>query len=195
MSNQRDSAVALALAKKLVRVIGEMYPERDQRIDWEQLLSLVATPSPRQALSVTMHPWMVAMYGVNSLPYWIAVERANAGMIIELLQRFVNYTMMVNAMIIIMRDAAAAIRTYGWLQGNIGNSAEGFCILGAISYVHQDGNIIHRCAVLDALRNKVQTYLGRPETIPLSVWNDAPGRTANDVLMLLDGCALELETV
>ncbi len=67
-------------------------------------------------------------------------------------------------------DAAKRIERYGWIQGEFGNSRMGYCVLGAFP---------PKCY-------RSVKFLKRVGDIQfLTDWNDAPGRTPEEVIDLL----------
>jgi hypothetical protein len=69
------------------------------------------------------------------------------------------------------------IRQYGWVQGWYGSYDDGFCILGAIGTGIGD---------LEGKSHEVVEKLTKTVCAPLNTWNDAPGRTKDEVLALLE---------
>ena len=70
---------------------------------------------------------------------------------------------------------------YGWIQGNPGSTETGFCLIGAANYyfeaIEHDANQKRIDRVKDALESIVGTVW---------VWNDKPGRTLDEVLILIN---------
>lgn len=77
----------------------------------------------------------------------------------------------------VFERAVAAIEKYGWVQGMLGTEEVGFCAIGAMDYATPSALIwsINSDAVV-----KLQTMLGRS----VAEWNDAPGRTKEEVLVV-----------
>lgn len=91
----------------------------------------------------------------------------------------------------ILRDAAVYLRAHGWTQGGYGNDGGERCISGALQSV---------CGL------SLHEYESGPDTILHSAlgfsdafsadlfnWNDALGRTVEEVLDRLESTALALE--
>lgn len=80
-----------------------------------------------------------------------------------------------------LRRASDLIRRHGWTQFKLGRTCGGFCLVGALVYVHslegQGVNSYH-----GAVR-RLSRILG---TANLSAWNDAEGRTQEEVLDALE---------
>ena len=70
----------------------------------------------------------------------------------------------------LLLKAANMIETHGWIQGAASNG-HGFCALGAICLTGEN-----YCAAIDALHRIVPQIMD---------WNDAPGRTKEEVIATL----------
>ena len=82
-------------------------------------------------------------------------------------------------------DAAADyIEGYGWCQYKLEDGRGRACLMGALLRVWSDETIEHRYAVLDRLAG----LLGRSVN-SIALWNDAPGRTKEEVIAALRGAA------
>lgn len=81
----------------------------------------------------------------------------------------------------VQSDAAATaryIRRHGWIQGRMKDGKGRVCLLGAISEVT---NVVDPRYI--RLRDAVLAEL---QSLPITVWNDSPGRTKDEVLAVLD---------
>lgn len=79
-------------------------------------------------------------------------------------------------------DAKKLIEEYGWIQCEFGSPEKGFCLIGAIRYIgfqqpYTTDDYLEALYVLKKLM---------PTSSPVSVWNDITGRTAEEVLNVLD---------
>lgn len=82
----------------------------------------------------------------------------------------------------VLTRAAQLIRERGWIQGDFDDATGALCLWGAVRTAsHNLGGEVAEVAAL----NVVHERLGRDVGIPL--WNDAPGRTVDKVLRLLEG--------
>lgn len=92
-------------------------------------------------------------------------------------------------------EAKNLILNHGWVQGGYGNERQGYCAVGALTQVQN--NLVERgvdeteafaafmeadSAIEDALRQH-----GYVTAIPF--WNDASGRTREQVLEIFDAAA------
>lgn len=77
--------------------------------------------------------------------------------------------------------AADAINKYGFIQGKRGSPEEGFCTLGAISYVAPR---LHRKR--DLIIKEFSQFIGSPTIVG---WNDERGRTKTQVIRKLRSAA------
>jgi hypothetical protein len=82
-------------------------------------------------------------------------------------------------------QAAEILREKGWVQ-DVMHSDQGYCMVGAIEAAAR-GSHHFRFAVQDA----VNRHLGRHKSDALSVWNDMPGRTREEVIAALEAAAWE----
>ena len=69
------------------------------------------------------------------------------------------------------------IEKYGWVQGRLGNCADGFCIHGALDYVYGQDKREYFKAL-----DKLIMVIGHSHIAP---WNDGPFRTVDEVLEVL----------
>ena len=76
---------------------------------------------------------------------------------------------------------ADVIRERGWCQGQMFNRAGNVCIIGAIN-VAWDTDLISAWTVMERL-NRYTNGITR--------WNDAPGRTVDEVLALIEAVAMQ----
>lgn len=76
----------------------------------------------------------------------------------------------------VLERAKLILNEYGWCQGTYGDDSVGYCIMGATSEACPRG--IPWSSIVDTLQGLV--------TCRLSAWNDAPGRTKEEVIDLLD---------
>lgn len=98
----------------------------------------------------------------------------------------------------LLMDAAPIVRVR-WRQGGAGNDGESRCALGAISEIagHQQG-----CYIPDKMMKAIQALAKtvHPEPTPIgpfteiAFWNDADGRTAEDVAQAMEAAAMEAVT-
>lgn len=78
-------------------------------------------------------------------------------------------------------DAADCIEKHGWVQGQIGHPQVGFCLSGAIIEVSHDRDMQKAADAVKAhLRCPPSDHFG-----PVVKWNDAPGRTKEEVVAAL----------
>lgn len=90
--------------------------------------------------------------------------------------------------------AAAYIEEHGWCQNHINDAAGRVCLAGAIYAVgggFLDDGIPKRCPVrseaFDAIRNALPDC-----TFRIPAWNDAPGRTQDEVVAKIRAVAFGL---
>ena len=107
----------------------------------------------------------------------------------------------------VLEKMKGAILEYGWIQGAMGTPTEGFCLLGAQSWVQQEPPYPSMADFADdyegykrrwqkwsdhqkgreVVRNHLLTSIGRdPLASTVHGWNDTPGRTKEEVLEALD---------
>lgn len=85
----------------------------------------------------------------------------------------------------LLRDAADRIARDGWCQGKYADGRRR-CLLGAIGFsiVNEipEENVHAACQVRAVLRARGVSVNGH---VSIAAWNDAPGRTADEVIALL----------
>lgn len=94
----------------------------------------------------------------------------------------------------ILEDAIDVLQTHGWIQGKSGSRHDGFCAIGAVyQAVAQDvhGNVSDKdaTAALVALGLLDIPHTSGRLKHPIAVWNDAPDRTAEDVILAMKKAA------
>lgn len=90
----------------------------------------------------------------------------------------------------IFREAKCVLFEDGWVQGSYGGGTEGRCIRGAISAVADRFEIHERTGAIPASCHEILiTALGLDgidTCLPGLAFNDAPGRTFDEVIEVLD---------
>lgn len=81
--------------------------------------------------------------------------------------------------------------TKGWRQGGIGSHLGPNCLLGAIIYEDEaNGNLLRMNSLRMTIPISIATNIPPEETgwlnRAITVWNDAEGRTFDEVLQVLD---------
>jgi hypothetical protein len=93
----------------------------------------------------------------------------------------------VKSVLYTLKKGKEAIEKYGWIQGNMGRPNLGYCAMGAINdqrVSHVDyKSAIHALWVELPPGNYDESELS-PH--PIAQWNDAEGRTKEEVLALYD---------
>lgn len=75
------------------------------------------------------------------------------------------------------------IEKYGWTQDKLGDETIGFCLLGA-NYHHL---VVNEHDANARRFNRIeQAIIDVNGGMSVDIWNDAPGRTKEEVLALLD---------
>jgi len=93
----------------------------------------------------------------------------------------------------LLASAADALTRFGWVQGMMGTVHTGFCLLGAVDYAYQSRPWHVGCSsgTFMAARDALSVLVW-----PLGAvhWNDAPGRTEEEVICLVRRAAAALES-
>jgi hypothetical protein len=91
-----------------------------------------------------------------------------------------------------LREAAEYICEHGWVQ-NILSSTDGrVCAIGAIRRIGGTGDERTYDAV-DALCEYLDLPMATGILHPVAIWNDAPERSAEDVILAMKRCAEEID--
>lgn len=100
----------------------------------------------------------------------------------------------------LLRKAADEIRRRGWYQGGYGSdiSEEGFgsckvCSLGAVNAASYNGDPWNGMLFKDTARERAILLLEESAGGTLPHWNDAPGRTVEEVLDVFEKAAQAAE--
>lgn len=87
----------------------------------------------------------------------------------------------------LIEQAANLIETYGWIQGQYGDETMGYCVMGALERAASAGALDRKEAVRAGLA------LGRQVgAAAITIYNDAPERTKNEVIDLMKHTAKDL---
>lgn len=98
---------------------------------------------------------------------------------------------MSNHTVEVLKGAKALIEEKGWIQGDA-HTSKGYCLIGAIGAA--------ACLMADSFGNygvwngEAYNAAARIGITSFVDFNDAPGRTKEDVLNLLDAIVYQLET-
>ncbi len=99
-----------------------------------------------------------------------------------------------------LRAAADVLERDGWLQGDYGTRHGPKCLAGAVNHVVNGGGSVDdlggACELEDRAADAVQSVaalLGQGYA-DITRWNDAPGRTAAEVIAALRAAADRVET-
>jgi hypothetical protein len=95
-----------------------------------------------------------------------------------------------------LRAAAEVLRRDGWRQDSYGSFAGCKCLYGAIHYVVSDGNHMTDAELsakeeerADTVARRVMDVIDVHGWLELLDWNDAPDRTADEVIAALESAA------
>ena len=84
----------------------------------------------------------------------------------------------------VLLGAAEYLRKYGWIQWETGNHGGPRCALGALESVDID-------SVYDDAEYRLLRTVGASSVVK---WNDAPGRTVEEVIAAFEKAAAECES-
>ena len=84
----------------------------------------------------------------------------------------------------VLLDAADYIEKHGHCKGMSRRRDGAVCVAGSISVV------IWSAELRLSARRRLSAYIGIPPYLNIPVWNDAPARTADEVISALRGAAL-----
>jgi hypothetical protein len=73
------------------------------------------------------------------------------------------------------------IETYGWVQKAFGSKDVGFCIVGAVRAIRPSPSTVNRLGYTEAWTHLMYGFKDRD----IATWNDAPGRTKEEVILKL----------
>lgn len=82
-------------------------------------------------------------------------------------------------------SGARYIREYGWVQGRLGGCGGPACLIGAMFETSTPETVGHPAIYA---RERLRNHLG---VVSVSDWNDAPGRTAEEVIAAMEFVALD----
>ena len=91
----------------------------------------------------------------------------------------------------LLRGAAKDLETFGWIQGAAGNEERGFCAIGGIYHAQKDTGAKFDDRLL--AYQAVKAVTGQDSSANITRWNDAPGRTKQEVVSAMRKAATALE--
>lgn len=92
---------------------------------------------------------------------------------------------------LLIRDAAAVLDKYGWVQWGLGDRVAGFCLIGAL--IEADGCGLFCSSTAPLFAAAKRSLFNRLNGRCLSAFNDDAVRIKSDVTRLLRRTARELE--
>lgn len=192
--------VDVAVARRLARCVeayghGMWLDDLSQPVDLEQSLEFAIGPSKRRTTFVAALSAFVQQTEDTKfdLRLWVADKRLSIADFLTLLNRFIRYVELTLQMATVLEDAAKLLRKKGWVQGD--SNGKGFDIIGALNQVDPNTQPVFRAMVLDSIKDRLRSQFGVPVAMSLSDWNDEPGRTATQVITLLEDCASAARTL
>lgn len=95
----------------------------------------------------------------------------------------------------VYREAAEAIKKYGWIQNDFGSTEEGFCLLGAIGFAAGGPIKAHMIEALGEVIDEQYLRLGefKPSELGISYTNDAILESADEAITLLEKAAVKFD--
>ena len=91
---------------------------------------------------------------------------------------------------VVLLEAAQYIREHGWCQGTISTDDGRVCAIGALSAAYEAAFHHRGCEIATTAMEHLDATLARKGHLPDIVkFNDAPGRTAEDVALAMEECA------
>lgn len=96
----------------------------------------------------------------------------------------------------ILREAAEYIGEHGWIQGQLSNPDGKVCAIGAINRAAKSDAVADTYDAIEALWNYLELPSGEQlgsGLHPVARWNDAPGRSAEDVILAMKCAAKEVD--
>lgn len=81
-----------------------------------------------------------------------------------------------------LTESLTRIRKYGWVQGHIGNTTTGFCLIGCLPLIPSAQTV----GVLEATVGALYPIGTQGHGLGLAAWNDEPARTRAEVEEVLE---------
>lgn len=81
----------------------------------------------------------------------------------------------------LLLDAADCIEKYGWCQGHAQDDKGRVCVLGAMVY---------GAASYEDWQRAIDKIIRQTNVLEIASWNDAPGRTMEEVVSMLRAAAI-----
>jgi len=166
----------------------------------EDVFTVQATVRTATTMKKTFLSWYAKVSGLLLSGLMLESElRKNPQLFVAgQLSDFANTVDCILAVADTLWDAGQLVRTHGWLQHETGNPQRGFSLQAAMSLAlwnlgRKDKWVLdHQEGLWRDVLGTVREYL---RTSFLTEWNDAPGRTADEVIWLLEWCATDIRII
>lgn len=180
-------------AQRLAYYISATFEPQGHVIIQDAFKDIITNKVHRDELADVLREWLSYRHPTRpSLIQWSLLPGVDATHIAECLRQLAAASQLVSDAVVLLRNIATGFRTsFAWAQGPAAGTA-GFDIFGAMNYLCQGQTSPERLAAVSALRAYLMRT-GYPKTI--AEWNDEPGRTRDEVILLLELCAADMEIV
>jgi hypothetical protein len=93
----------------------------------------------------------------------------------------------------VLREAAAVLMRQGWVQESYGSMSGPVCLVSGLAAAGKCEWLTSLEGPAEEAAQALRRWLGGEGDSFLEQWNDAPERTAEDVILALKQCAYDLE--
>ena len=166
----------------------------------EDVFQIQATPKRAKLMKDVFLGWYAKVSGLllGGLMLEAELRKETQLFVAGQLSEFANTVEIICGVADVLWDAGQLVRTHGWVQHETGDLHRGLSLEAAMSlaawqYSRKDRWAFnHEEALWRGVLGAVREYL---RTSLLATWNDAPGRTKEEIIWLLEWCATDIRTI
>lgn len=166
----------------------------------EDVFSIQASPKRAKFVKDVFLGWYAKVNGllVGGLMLEAELRKETQLFVAGQLSEFANIVEIICGVADVLWDAGQLVRTHGWVQHETGDLQRGLSLEAALSlaawqHCRKDRWAFnHEEALWHGVLGAVREYLGTSFT---SSWNDALGRTREEVIWLLEWCATDIRII
>lgn len=186
----RSLATNLRNAAKMIQA------ENQGAVVLKDSLRLMMSPSRATEAANAFFSWYRTMYDKGrTLDVEQEVLRMPPLRVCGLLSEFANLIDEIADTAEILDAAANLIKAHGWVQGSVGRPGVGFDLVGAVEGAQLRKYGPHSASGWRLWTTTMAALTEYLQTTMLVEWNDAPGRTANEVYGVLKEVAAGIRSI
>lgn len=185
-----------SLATNLRNTVKMIQAESQSAVVLKDSLRLTMPPGRATEAANAFFSWYRTMYDKShALDVEHKVLRLPPLQVCGLLSEFANLIDEIADTAEILDVAADLIKEHGWIQGSVGRPGVGFDLIGAVEGAQLRKYGPHSASGWRLWATTMAALTEYLQTTMLVEWNDAPGRTANEVYGVLKEVAAGVRSI